>query len=266
MPRPRRAATRHRHALRRRRRRRRARGASRNSDERSERQDADVEVELTDVVDEPAQDARDGVVAARRDLVRAEHAARRAAVHGPPRRARGRRRRRRSRTAAELRSARAAEEERRRRIAGTIAIACARVRYASDATTRAARAAAASVGRSSVMHERERAGEEERIERLLGHQRAGVDHRRHGEREHGDEQRGGGATTRRARKYAGIAASDISTESIAFAAAYASGTAREQRGTPARSAPDRRTPYAARRVAANQEVPGAASPSRARSR
>ena len=36
---------------------------------------------------------------------------------------------------------------------------------------------------------------------------------------------GRGASTRLPRKYAGIAASDISTDPIVFAAAYASGTA-----------------------------------------
>ena len=37
--------------------------------------------------------------------------------------------------------------------------------------------------------ERERAAEEQRVERRLGHERPGVDHRRHSEREHRDEQR-----------------------------------------------------------------------------
>ena len=38
-----------------------------------------------------------------------------------------------------------------------------------------------------------------------------------------------GASTRRARKYAGTAASDITTALIAFTAAYASGTAEKSR-------------------------------------
>ena len=73
-------------------------------------------------------------------------------------------------------------------------------------------------------HERERAAEEQRIKRGLGHQRAGVDHRRHRESEHSHEQRERRAYDPAARRYAGTAASDMTAAPVALASPYAVGT------------------------------------------
>ena len=182
----------------------------------------DVEVELGDVPEEPSRHGPDVVRRVRRRGVGAEQRREAAAAGELREHDEGREPAEHRVEQREARSCRAPSCERGdQEQARPAPPAAARPPgRASRTRARARRGRAARCGAAALeqRHEREREQQEERIERVLGHQRAGVEHRRHRDGERGDDERAAPGDDAAREQVRGTAASDISSALIALIA------------------------------------------------
>ena len=196
----------------------------REHDERRDGNDAEIEVELRDVPEQPLRDGADRVAVPPVRLVRAEQRQRRPAA----RRLDDERERReprpwRRRACGSVRAAQPEQQRRREHRREQRERLLARlVRERAEREQRRA-GSHASAARASA---RARARRRGRPDRTRSRSSASPCRAATGSRPRAPPPRArtAGSSTRRARKYAGTAASDMTTELIAFAAAYASGT------------------------------------------
>ena len=163
----------------------------REQHQRGERSDAEREVELGDVIQQPARDLGEVVALLAGDPVRAEEVERRAAA-GELREqdeATGERGHRVEHAELAQPSPAEGDEQQRRRVKRGQERDRLRPREERDQGRGEEERDPTSRGPLEREHEREHGDQEHRVERVLGHQRAGVEHRRERHRQPRGEQR-----------------------------------------------------------------------------